>query len=110
MSVTEYVERELGFKTRAIENPVRDTVGTTPVIVLHNNPDRFQWLIVNLGTEDVFAAFTKEVSTTRGMIISAHGGFVSMHAREDGEAVTYEVWAVARAGTQAIYVVEYERR
>jgi len=110
MSVAEYVEKELGFKTRAIENPVRDTVDTTPRIVLRLNPDRFQWLIVNLGTADIYIGFTSKVSSKRGIIIAADGGYASMHAREDGEAVTYEVWAVAKTGTQAIYVIEYEKR
>jgi len=110
MSVAEYVEKELGFPTRAIENPVRDTVDTTPRIVLRLNPDRFQWLIVNMGDADIYIGFTKEVSSTRGIVVAADGGYASMHARDDGEAVTYEIWAVAATGTQAIYVIEYEKR
>jgi len=110
MSVAEYVEKELGFPTRAIENPVRDTVDTTPRIILRQNPDRFQWLIVNLGTANIFIAFTSQVSITRGILISGGGGYLTMHAREDGEAVTYEIWAVAETGTQKIYVIEYEKR
>jgi len=110
MSVAKYVEKELGFPTRAVENPVRDTVDTTPRIILRQNPDRFQWLIVNLGTADIYIGFTSEVSSKRGIIVAANGGYTAMHAREDGEAVTYELWAVAATGTQNIYVIEYEKR
>jgi len=110
MSVTEYVEKELGFKTRAIENPVTNRVGTTPTLILRNNPDRFQWLIVNLGTVDLFISFTREVSIARGIVIPAGGGFASMHAREDGEAVTYEIFGIVSTGTINIYVIEYEKR
>jgi len=110
MTVREYVERELGFKTRAIENPVTDKVGTTPTRILLNNPDRFQSFIVNLGAYDMYIAFTPEVSSTRGILVSSGGDWVRFHAREDGEAVTYEIWAVAIGGTTDIYVVEYEKR
>jgi len=110
MSVTEYVEKELGFKTRALENPVTNRVGTTPTLVLRNNPDRFQWLIVNLSAYNVYVAFTREVSSTRGVLVAASGGALAMHAREDGEAVTYEVYAISPDGIAAIYVIEYEKR
>jgi len=110
LSVQAYVEKELGFPTRAIENPVTNTVGTTATLVLRNNPDRFQFLIVNLSTYDVYASFTKEVSASRGILIPSGGGYLIMHAREDGEAVTYEIWCIAIGGSAPIYVVVYERR
>jgi len=110
VGVAQYVEKELGFPTRAIENPVTDEVGTTPVEILRNNPDRFQWLVVNLSPNIVYLAFDKRVSTTRGIRLSANGGNASMHARDDGEAVTYPVWAISDVGINPIYVVEYERR
>jgi len=110
MSVTEYVEKELGFKTRAIENPVTDRVLTTATLVLRNNPDRFAWLIVNLSPNTIYVGFTPEVSANRGIYLAANGGFITMHAREDGEAVTYAIYAIAPAGISRIYVVEYEKR
>jgi len=110
MSVTEYVEKELGFKTRAIENPVTNQVLTTATRILANNPDRFQWLLVNLSGYDIYVAFTREVSSSRGVLVPASGGYMTMHAREDGESVTYEVFAISPGGKAAIYVVEYEKR
>jgi len=66
--------------------------------------------LVNLGANDIYVAFKPDVSPTKGILVAARGGFVSMHAREDGEAVTYEVWAITATGTSAIYTVEYEKR
>jgi len=110
MSVAEYVEKKFGFPTRAIENPVRNTLTTSAAIVLYQNPDRFQWLIVNLSPYTIYVGFTYQVSSTRGIVISANGGFASMHAREDGEAVTYPVYAISPDGKAKIYVIEFERR
>jgi len=110
MSVAEYVQKELGFPTRAIENPVTDEVGTKATEVLRLNPDRFQWLIVNLSPYTIYIAYTYQVSSTRGIVIAANGGFATMHAREDGEAVTYPVYAISPDGKAKIYVIEFERR
>jgi len=110
MSVAEYVEKKFGFPTRAIENPVRNTLTTTAAIVLYQNPDRFQWLIINLGDYDIYVAFKSDVSRAKGIRIPAGGGYASMHVDEDGEAVTYELWGISPDGTVNIYVVEYEKR
>jgi len=110
VGVAQYVEKELGFLTRAIENPVTNVVGTSAVEILRANPDRFQWLIVNLSANTIYVAFDKDVSSSKGILLEPNGGFASMHAREDGEAVTYPVWAIATGADSAIYVIEYEKR
>ena len=110
MAVPEYILKRWGRPTRLIENPVTDTVNTTPTLVLKNNPDRFQWLIINLSSNDVYLGFSSEVSSTRGIRLGPGGGFATMNADEDGEAVCREVWAVASADGSKIYVFVTEAR
>jgi len=110
VATAQYTERELGFPTRAIENPITNVVSTSAVEILRANPDRFQWLVVNLSANTIYVSFDKDVSSTKGILLEPNGGFASMHAREDGEAVTYPIWAIATGVNSAIYVIEYERR
>jgi len=108
MAASAYIEKKYGRKTRSIENPITRTVGTSPALVLQNNPDRLMWLIVNLSSYNVYIAFEPDVSTTKGVLLSANGGSCSMSVDEDGEAVTHEVWAIAGAANCPIYVLEME--
>jgi hypothetical protein len=109
LAAAEYALKEFGFKTRVVENPVTNIVGTTAVKVLRQNPDRIGWLIQNLSPNTIYVAYSPDVSSTKGIQVAASGGVISSIISEDGEAVTYEMWAVATAANSAIYVVEYER-
>jgi hypothetical protein len=109
LAAAEYALKEFGFKTRAIENPLVASVGTTAVKVLNNNPDRIGWLIENLSANTIYIAYGPDVSSTKGIQIAANGGSASSVVSEDGEAVAYEVWAVATGASSAIYVLEYEK-
>jgi len=109
MAASAYALKEFGFKTRAVENPVASSVGTSVTKVLNQNPDRIEWLFVNLGSYTVYLAFGPYVSASKGIFVAASGGTATMKVSEDGEAVAYEVWAVAPSGTSAIYVVEFEK-
>jgi len=108
MAVRRYMEKKWGVRTRLVQNPVRDTVGTSPVLILRGNPDRFHWLVINLSANEVYLGFDEDVSSTRCILLGASGGFASMSADEDGEVVTWEVWAVAAAAGSEIYVVVTE--
>jgi hypothetical protein len=109
LAAAEFALKWFGFKTRAIVNPLVASVGTTAVKVLNNNPDRIGWLIVNLSANTIYIAYGPDVSSTKGISIALNGGTASSVVSEDGEAVTYEVWAVAAGADSAIYVVEYEK-
>jgi len=108
VAVRRYIEKKWGVRTRLVENPVRDSVGIDPVIILRGNPDRFHWLVMNLSPNEIYIAFDERVSSTRGVLLGASGGFASMSADRDGEVVTREVWAVATAADSDIYVVVTE--
>jgi len=98
-----------GFPTRLVINPVTDTVGTSPTLILRNNPDRIFWLVVNLSGNNGYLGWDTLVSSTRGLFIAANGGFVSANIEEDGELVIYDVWAVNLNAAGTYLVVEVER-
>jgi len=102
------MEKRWGVRTRLVQNPVRASVDTDPVVILRGNPDRFHWLVINLSPNEVYLGFDEDVSSTRCVLLGANGGFASMSVDEDGEVVTWEVWAVAAAAGSAIYVIETE--
>jgi hypothetical protein len=108
MAAAEFSRKRFGRPTRLVVNPLVDSVGTSPVRVLANNPDRMMWLIINLSTNTVYLGFDPQVSSTRGIILGASGGYASMVIEDDGEAVAYEVWAVATGPNSPIYVIEVE--
>ena len=110
MGAREFTLKRFGFPTRAVENPVVAAVGTSALTVLRNNPDRVFWLVVNLSTNVVYVALSEEVSATHGIRLDANGGWVSMSVEEDGEAVGYEVYALATGADSDIYVLEMEKR
>jgi len=93
-------------KTRAVENPVTDTVGTEPVIILHNNPNRVFWLLINLSPNTIYVALSHDVSPNKGVYVDPNGGGTSMIWDEDFHATGWAVWAVASAADSKIYVLE----
>lgn len=109
MGAREVSEKRFGFPTRALENPVVSSVGTSAIEILRNNPDRVFWLVVNLSANTVYVALSEDVSATKGIRLDANGGFASFSAEEDGEAVAYAVHAIATGAASNIYVLEIEK-
>ena len=109
MGAHEISLKRFGFPTRAVENPVTDTVKTTLTEILKNNPDRVFWLAVNLSDNEGYVALSEEVSDTHGIRLDAHGGYASMSAEEDGEAVAYAVYAVNITLEGKWFILEIEK-
>ena len=109
MGAREISLKRFGFPTRAVENPVTDTVATTVTEILKNNPDRVFWLVVNLSDNEGYLALSEDVSKDKGVRLDAKGGFASMSADEDGEAVAYAVYAVNITLAGKYYILEIEK-
>jgi len=109
MGAREFTLKRFGFPTRAVENPVIASVGTTAAEILRNNPDRVFWLVINLSPNVVYGALSGDVSGSKGIRLDAYGGWASMSVEEDGEAVAYPVFAIATGADSAIYVLEIEK-
>lgn len=110
MAASEYLERKFGFKTRPIFNPVTDTVGVVPTEILRGNPDRVQWLIVNLSAFDGYIGFDRQVSATRGIFLSANGGNAAATLDDDGHLLIHPVFAISPGGAGTWFIEEVEHK
>lgn len=108
MALSRFVENKFGMKTRSIQNPVTSTVATSVTKILRNNPDRLAYTIVNLTAYSVYVGFDSEVSTSRGILVPASGGTLTLSADEDGELVGYEVYAISSGSASTIFTVVTE--
>lgn len=98
-------------RTRAVENPVRASVGTTALEILHNNPNRYAWVIVNThATQTLHLALTNEVTQATGIRLDAAGGSASMVWDEDFQATGWAIWGIGSGDDTTFYsyeIVEY---
>lgn len=108
MSLDRLIEKEFGFPTTATPNPVTTSVAVTKTQILRNNPDRLGFLIINLGANPIYVTPDSEPSTTRGILLAASGGFLTMLGKEDGAVVGFEFWGIASGGASAIFSLETE--
>lgn len=100
------IEREIGVPTEPRINPDTGSVGIAVIRVLPNNPNRFAFLIINLGTAAVFIAPDNAVSLTRGIRLAPSGGVFASNWREDGHLVGWNWFAISSAAAQDIFVLE----
>jgi len=98
--------QQFKISTRANENPLVSSLGTTATKVLDNNADRLAWVIVNLSANTVYISLKSDVSTSKGIMLAPNGGSASMVWDEDFQMTGWEIWGIAPAGASTIYVLE----
>lgn len=108
MSLSKYVESKFGTKTRSLQNPLINQIAVTVTKVLNNNPDRLSYTVINLSGNNVYVAFDQAVSASRGILIAASGGSLTLIAEEDGELAGYELFGIAVGGVADIYTIVTE--
>lgn len=106
MNLQDLIDKQFGVKTFPKENPVISSVDATAKKVLDNNPNRVAWIIINLSANNIYVALSRDVSSSKGILLSPNGGFASMVWDEDFQMTGWEIWAIAPAGASAIYVLE----
>jgi hypothetical protein len=102
----ELLTKQFGISTRAIENPLVSSVGTSAVKILDNNADRLAWVIINLSSNTLYLSLKSDVSSSKAIVVSPNGGFASMVWDEDFQMTGWEIWGVASGLNSAIYVLE----
>lgn len=111
MPLKDLIDAKFGIKTRTVEDPLRESVGTTAVLILSNNPNRLGWTIVNThATQSLHLALTNGVTTVKGVKLDPAGGSASEVWDEDFEETGWAVWGIASGADTTIYskeVVEY---
>ncbi|NIQ91313.1 MAG: hypothetical protein GWN93_20815 [Deltaproteobacteria bacterium] len=106
MNVADLIARRFGIRTRAQQVPLVQTVGTSVVRVLPNNPNRLAFVIVNLSSNNVYVAWDLAVSTTRGVLLTPNGGSLTVVYEEDFETACWELFAIADGAASSIFVPE----
>lgn len=85
------------------------TVPSASIYRLPNNPNRFNWIMINEGANDVRVSNLPNISATSGWLLAANGGNLSMDWSEDGEAVTYDLYMIASGADSNIRIREVVR-
>ena len=107
MPLDELLMERFKVRTRAVENPEgKITASTTAQLVLGNNPNRFAFIIVNLGAKVCYLSLTNGVSSTEGIRLDANGGYASMLWDEDFQMVAWAWWAVSTAAATRLVILE----
>lgn len=97
-------EQRLGGPTRNI--PGGGTVTTSVTTLVNNNPDRVGLLIVNLGSVDIFAWIDNSVSASKGVRLTANGGFVSLDVNDDFTLPAEQWIGITSSGSAAFATLE----
>jgi len=99
-------EKEIGFATAPVINPVVSSVGVSVATIFRQNANRVFWMVVNLGANVMYVGWDRAVSATRCMRAEPNGGIVSVAWREDYELCFQEVFALSSLGNLDVYCVE----
>lgn len=105
MSLEALLKRQFGVRTRAEENPLISSLGTTAAKVLPNDPDRLAYLVINLSANVVYVSLHNDVADDKGIRLDPSGGMMSAIWSEDFQLVGWELWGVADGATSAIYAI-----
>ncbi|MEM0010355.1 MAG: hypothetical protein QXW39_07345 [Candidatus Bathyarchaeia archaeon] len=108
MAITGTEFREKYGLTHVVEKSI--SVTDKPTLLAPNNPNRFEVLISNLGSEPLYIGFSSTLSSTKSIKVPAGGGIMTMRVEEDGEIVCAEIWGLSTSVGTTAYVVEYEAR
>jgi hypothetical protein len=98
--------QRFGTNFKVTENPITGTITTTPTLILHNNPDRLGWIIINQGTNDAYLGFKASITAGTGIPLKAGGGQVIIFYEEDLILPEYEVWGISETGNTTVWVLE----
>lgn len=105
--IRDILRKRFGTNFAVNVNPVTDTVTSTPTLILKFNPNRFGFVLYNLGNSNLFIGLDQNVSETNGILIPPNGGSLVAWFEEDYTLVENEFYGVAPGGTTKIYLLEY---
>lgn len=107
MPLAELLMERFKVKTRAVENPEAVTAAsTTAQKILANNPNRFAFIIVNLGDQICFVGLERNVEAdVKGIRLDANGGSFSCIWDEDFQMTGWAWWIIGE-GASAVYAIE----
>ncbi len=107
LSVSELNETLWGGPTRTQSSTV--TIATTVTEIVPADPNRVYLSVVNLSTNRGFADFERQVSTSRGLPLTASGGGFTSSIRTHGEAVQRAMYGINETASGTWYIQEVIR-
>lgn len=103
-----YHARQLyGGPIRPVERTVSVTTAATRLV--QGNPDRVGLIAVNRSINFGAIGFAPDVSAGTGIYIGAAGGTIESRVQEDGDSVTWELWAINDTAAGNWRVIEFIR-
>lgn len=89
---------------------IKDVTADVGVAVLRDlDPEAISMDVSNLSANPVYIGVDNKVSATRGFLVAANGGLLSVNVREDGLLPTRRWWCIAPAGASAVLVTTVHR-
>lgn len=81
------------------------SVGSSPVQILPNDPNRVGFLVSNLSSNTIYVGLKNNVDSTTGLAL---GGLLSFGSiwRDDFHTVGFSRFAISPSGTSQLYVAE----
>jgi hypothetical protein len=102
--ISKYYLPEIKFSNVVIE---ARTIGTTPERIIENDPSRFQFVVINLSSNDVFVGFDNKVSSFNGIRLAPNGGTLRFIWMQDLQIVTWEFFAMASGANSNILIIKF---
>lgn len=107
MPLDELLMERFKVRTRAVENPNSVTTATTTAQeILANNPNRFGFVIVNLGDVACYVALDAPKADEKGIRLDANGGTFGCVWDEDFQLTGWAWYIIAASDTSKVYSVE----
>lgn len=106
MSLQSLLDRIFQTSTRHYVNRTASQCLTTLTRIVGHNPNRLSLIIVNLGANNVYISFDRDVSTTKGILITPNGGSFVLSYDVDFNLCGFEIWGIATGGACNIYTAE----
>jgi len=107
-AVAEEMARRFGGRVVS-ETQTFNWVAGAQLLAAHD-AERVGLLLVNIGTEDAMLWIDPQVSVTRGIVLAANGGLLSMSVDIDLVLPSLQWWAVGSGALAKIVSVIYIRR
>lgn len=102
------IDDKFGIATQTNEGLVSVIPNAVITKFLNNNGDRLSFIIINLGSNNMYITPDPQPASNRGILVAPSGGNLSLIYSEDFELVGREWFALAVGGANNIYVLEVE--
>ncbi len=102
--LSDYVFGLFGMETHPEEATI--VVGTSPVLLLKNNPARVGWIVTNHSASVIFVGFKPSMIVNTSLYLSPNGGSIQFSADRDGMAVVSEVYGISASSALIVSTIE----